>query len=239
MLNFSGFSALTYAAAVALAAITFDHLGTPEQMAALRDVVERHGVTATFFVTGERAAEDPAGVRALQDAGHEVGMHGWAHEAWSELPPDEERALATRATECHRRRDRADRRAASALRAARESEATADILGDLGYTYDASLGDRMNPVRLSPAVAQVPFVWPGVDGYWYLRDEPEEPTTVSDAWLKSLAKAELCSSRSAIRRSPASTSTGSPPSTAVVAAAQADDRIELATVGAIAARIPA
>ncbi len=218
---------------MAVAAITFDHLGTPEQMAALRDVVERHGVTSTFFVTGERAAENPGGVRALHNAGHEVGMHGWAHEAWSELDPATERELATRAT--HAIADAIGKqphgfRAPGGAR----SDATADILLELGYQYDASLGDGMTPTR--ETIVNVPFVWPGVDGYWYLRDEPADPAVVEAAWRKALGKPSLfvtiChpeitgldEARLAVLD-------------AIVAEAAATR--ELCTVGAIAARIPA
>ena len=171
-----------------LAAITFDHLGTPDQMRALREVVERHGVTSTFFVTGERAAEDPAGVRALRDAGHEIGTHGWAHEQWSELDPETERELATRATQAIADAIGGAPRGFRAPGGAR-SEATADILLELGYEYDASLGDGMNLTR--EPIPQVPFVWPGVDGYWYLRDEPADPSTVEAAWRKALGKDSL------------------------------------------------
>ena len=220
---------------MALAAITFDHLGTPEQMVALREVVERHGVSSTFFVTGERAAEDPEGVRALHDAGHEVGMHGWAHEQWSELDRDTERELALRATGAIADAIGEQPRGFRAPGGAR-SDATTDILGSLGYTYDASLGDRMQPARLSAEIVNVPFVWPGVDGYWYLRDEPENPATVEAAWRKALGADSLfltiCHPEiTGIDEGRLAALD------AIVGAAKADR--ELVTVGAIAARIPA
>ena len=168
-----------------VAAITFDHLGTAEQMSALRSVIERHGVTSTFFVTGERAAEDPSLVRALADAGHEVGMHGWAHEAWSELDAATERDLATRATQAITDALGAAPRGFRAPGGGR-SDATNDILRALGYEYDASLGAGMTPTGTD--LPNVPFVWPGVDGYWYLRDEPADPPVVEAAWRKALSK---------------------------------------------------
>ncbi len=169
----------------AVAAITFDHLGTVEQMSALRSVVERYGITCTFFVTGERAAEEPQLVRALADAGHEVGMHGWAHEQWSELDEETERALAARATHAIADAIGTPPRGFRAPGGSR-SAATYDVLRDLGYAYDASLGHGMTPTP-SP-LPNVPFVWPGVDGYWYLRDEPADPAVVEAAWRKALDK---------------------------------------------------
>ena len=35
----------------------------------------------------------------------------------------------------------------------------------------------------------MPFVWPGVDGFHYLRATPAEPAAVRDAWLAALRKA--------------------------------------------------
>ena len=84
---------------MAVACITFDHLGSHQQMAALRGAVEAHGVASTFFITGAQARADPAGAAALVAAGHEVGTHGWAHEDWAGLDRDTERVLLERATE--------------------------------------------------------------------------------------------------------------------------------------------
>ncbi len=65
---------------------------------------------------------------------------------------------------------------------------TQTILRDLGYTYDASLGHRTRPTRLASGLMQVPFVWPGVDGFHYLRDLPADPEAVRDTWMRVLAK---------------------------------------------------
>ena len=218
-----------------LAAITFDHLGTREQMDALRSVVDRHGVRSTFFVTGERAREHPHAVKALHDAGHDVGMHGWAHEQWSELDPATERDLATRATQAITNAIGTHPRGFRAPGGAR-SDATADILLELGYEYDASLGDRMHTRRLDNGLAQVPFVWPGVDGYWYLRDDPADPATVEGAWHRALAGDSLfltiCH--------PEITGIDGRRLAALDAVVEiAAATREMATVGAIAARIPA
>lgn len=167
------------------AAITFDHLGTDAEMNALRGVVEQHGIVATFFVTGEQAAARPDAVRALIDAGHEVGAHGWAHEQWSELDESTERALLARTREAL-----PDARGFRAPGGARTPR-THVLLAEFDFAYDASLGDRMQPGRLDNGTPNVPFVWPGVDGYWYLRDEPAAPADVRDAWLASVAKTDL------------------------------------------------
>ncbi len=50
--------------------------GTP----VILDVLARHGITATFFFTGEAARRDPAAVQAVRAAGHEIGAHTLFHE---------------------------------------------------------------------------------------------------------------------------------------------------------------
>ena len=48
----------------------------------------------------------------------------------------------------------------------------------------------MRPTLLPSGLAQVPFVWPGVDGFYYLaRTPPADPASVRDAWLAALDKA--------------------------------------------------
>ena len=49
--------------------------GVPRILAILADA----GVTGTFYVPGAVAAEHPATVAAIVDAGHEIGHHGYRH----------------------------------------------------------------------------------------------------------------------------------------------------------------
>src|SRR5260221_13841792 len=84
--------------AEARASFTFDHLGSAAEMSRVYDVLERHGVTSTFFLEGEHGQKRPGAVADLVGRGHELGMHGWAHEPWAALAPEEEDDLAARAT---------------------------------------------------------------------------------------------------------------------------------------------
>jgi peptidoglycan-N-acetylglucosamine deacetylase len=45
------------------------------------------GAPATFFVTGEHAAQFPSLVQQEHADGHGIGDHGWSHAALTELPP--------------------------------------------------------------------------------------------------------------------------------------------------------
>jgi peptidoglycan-N-acetylglucosamine deacetylase len=61
-------------------ALTFDDgpspLSTPKVLAELA----RHNVRATFFVLGEKAQRSPELLRSIHAAGHEIGLHGQAHD---------------------------------------------------------------------------------------------------------------------------------------------------------------
>ena len=152
-------------------------------------LLERHDVRATFFVEGWNGVHHPDAVREIVVRGHELGMHGWLHEEWGTLDPQAERDLAARATDALTRAAGVAPRGFRAPGGAR-SPHSERILLDLGYRYDASLGDGMRPTLLPSGLAQVPFVWPGVDGFYYLTSTPPAaPEVVRDAWRAALDKA--------------------------------------------------
>jgi peptidoglycan/xylan/chitin deacetylase (PgdA/CDA1 family) len=138
---------------------------------AIFDLLDRHDVRATFFVEGWNGVHHPDAVREIVARGHELGMHGWLHEEWGSLDPQAERDLAARATDALTRAAGVAPRGFRAPGGAR-SPHSERILLDLGYRYDASLGDGMRPTLLPSGLAQVPFVWPGVDGFYYLTSTP-------------------------------------------------------------------
>ncbi|MFB4306097.1 polysaccharide deacetylase [Actinomadura sp. GTD37] len=57
------------------------------------DLLDRHGIKATFFVPGHTALAYPNHVRDIQRRGHEIGHHGWAHEAAAEFDDDTQREI--------------------------------------------------------------------------------------------------------------------------------------------------
>lgn len=62
--------------------LTFDNGPHPEVTPRVLDVLERHGVTASFYVLG-RHLDTPWGLRLAErarDAGHRLGNHSWSHE---------------------------------------------------------------------------------------------------------------------------------------------------------------
>jgi len=58
-----------------LVALSFDDGPNPVYTPQVLAVLDRYGVTATFFLIGERAARHPDLVERIKAAGHEVGNH--------------------------------------------------------------------------------------------------------------------------------------------------------------------
>jgi len=60
-------------------ALTFDDGPDPEVTPLLLDLLDLHSVSATFFVTGERAARHPSIIRDILSRGHTIGNHSYHH----------------------------------------------------------------------------------------------------------------------------------------------------------------
>jgi len=103
---------------------------------------------ATFFILGWLAEKEPAMVRAIADAGHEVASHGWNHRVVTELAPDEFREEARRSREVLEELAGVP---VTGYRAPSFSivpglEWAFEVLREEGYLYDSSLF----PVRMHP-----------------------------------------------------------------------------------------
>jgi peptidoglycan/xylan/chitin deacetylase (PgdA/CDA1 family) len=245
---------------MATACFTFDNMGEAAEIGAgtrraprppgeerslavgyprLLELLERHRVRATFFLEGWNGEHHPGAVRAVVERGHELGMHGYAHETWRELDPAREAELARRATEALARAAGVRPSGFRAPGGARTAS-TEGILRALGYRYDASLGDGMTPSLLPGGLPQVPFVWPCVDGFFYLRPEPARPDEVRARWLAALERSAergglfllVCHAHVTGVDAERLAVLG-----AVLAAAQADPRVEVRTAGEVAATL--
>jgi peptidoglycan/xylan/chitin deacetylase (PgdA/CDA1 family) len=59
----------------------------------LLDTLQRHGAPAVFFTVGRLAEEYPGLITEIHARGHEIGLHGYAHEHMHRLAPAEIVAL--------------------------------------------------------------------------------------------------------------------------------------------------
>lgn len=167
--------------------VTVDHLRGPGDDRLL-ELLDEHRLRTTFFVEGRHGASHPERVADLVARGHEVGLHGWAHEAWAELDGTTAHELLVRA---------ADALTAAAgtpptgFRApgGERGVHTAALLVECGIDYDASLGEGRAPCVLPEGIVSLPFVWGHVDGAHYLGPDPATPSSVEARWLGSLDRA--------------------------------------------------
>lgn len=61
-------------------ALTFDDGPSPESTPILLDLLARHGLPATFFVVGKKAAAYPELITQILDKGHTIGNHSLKHD---------------------------------------------------------------------------------------------------------------------------------------------------------------
>ncbi len=60
-------------------ALTFDDGPNDPYTRQMMEVLDRHGVKATFFLIGRFVQQRPEIARALVEAGHAIGIHTWDH----------------------------------------------------------------------------------------------------------------------------------------------------------------
>lgn len=81
-------------------ALTFDDGPCPSTTPLVLAELERASARATFFVLGEKAERYPEVVRAIAEAGHELGVHGYRHHwLYAFLPPRDVEADVRRAVQ--------------------------------------------------------------------------------------------------------------------------------------------
>jgi peptidoglycan/xylan/chitin deacetylase (PgdA/CDA1 family) len=186
-------------AAGRLSVMTHQAYGPLTGVPRLLRILQRHGIRATFFVPGYSAERYPDVVRAIRDAGHEIGHHGYLHEPVSDLSPEAEDRVLLRGL------DALDRIAGVRPVGWRGpmwevSHATAGILTRHGFHYDSSLMDADRPYLWaagpetgSPTLVEIPIHWglddweqyvylPGLSGSGLI----ESPSKVFELWSLEL-----------------------------------------------------
>ncbi|MCA9584431.1 MAG: polysaccharide deacetylase family protein [Myxococcales bacterium] len=61
-------------------ALTFDDGPHPVHTRAVLDILEARGVTATFFVIGEKVSQHPDLTKEIVERGHRLGVHSYTHD---------------------------------------------------------------------------------------------------------------------------------------------------------------
>ncbi len=116
-------------------------------------------VNVSFFIEGWNCDIYPDTIRAIADAGHDIGLHGWRHEIWKRLDEPGQRAALSRS--------------AAAMRAlgiepqgfrppgGEGSALLPALLRAEGLSYLSDVGEA---AAVEDGIAHLPFSWRGVDG---------------------------------------------------------------------------
>jgi peptidoglycan/xylan/chitin deacetylase (PgdA/CDA1 family) len=67
-------------------------VGTPR----LLDLFRKFGLKTTWFIPGHSLETFPEQMKAVAEAGHEIGLHGYSHENPIDMTPEQEEAVLTR-----------------------------------------------------------------------------------------------------------------------------------------------
>lgn len=116
------------------------------------DLLDEHGVKATFFTLGWVADRMPEVVREITRRGHEVACKGYLHRSIQEMTPQEFRDDARRARSAI---ERATGERVIGYRAARghigiDELWALDILAEEGFAYDSSFYPRLRSAASEP-----------------------------------------------------------------------------------------
>jgi peptidoglycan/xylan/chitin deacetylase (PgdA/CDA1 family) len=65
--------------------------GIEEGLPQILELFEQEDVPATFFATGQVAAEHPRSIVSIVERGHELGCHGYSHRSFSDMDEYEAR----------------------------------------------------------------------------------------------------------------------------------------------------
>ena len=132
----------------------------------LLDWLNEYGVTATFFVLGWVAHHQPALIRRIAEAGHEIASHGYAHQHLTRMTPKafaadlyQSRAAIEDAAGGHVRGFRAP-----TFSITRRTAWAVDVLGELGFVYDSSVFAIRHDRYGVPSAPGGPYWLDGVKG---------------------------------------------------------------------------
>jgi len=135
-------------------------------------LLEKHDVSASFYVPAVAALLHPEEQRQIIGNGHEIGIHGWIHELNSHLTYENERDLMMRSLDTLETITGV-RPIGYRSPSADFSEHTLALLVELGLEYDSSLAADDDCYELElhgkpTGVVEIPFDWVRDDAVYFL-----------------------------------------------------------------------
>ncbi|GAB6859175.1 polysaccharide deacetylase family protein [Microbacterium xylanilyticum] len=154
------------------------------------DLLDRHGVTATFFVCGRDAERHDASVRSIIAAGHEVAHHGHTHTNPTELSHEEQTAEIVDGL-------RVLRGLGAKVVGYRSpswelTDHTRELLASNDFMYSSNRLDALVPYVDDDGLIEVPVSWILDDAphFWFANDTWDKTIRstreVLDVWLPEI-----------------------------------------------------
>ncbi|MER8441101.1 polysaccharide deacetylase [Mesorhizobium sp. M1312] len=121
-----------------LGRLSWGQYGSRRGMPRILELLRKYDVPASFFVPAVIAQLYSDEQRNIIGEGHEIGMHGWIHELNSELSAESERSLMMRSADIL---EKITSKRPTGIRTPSwdYSDATLQIIREMGLTYDSSL----------------------------------------------------------------------------------------------------
>jgi peptidoglycan-N-acetylglucosamine deacetylase len=155
------------------------------------ELLERRGVTATFFVPGVVAEAYPERVSAIVSAGHELGVHGYTHTSPTKLTADQEEDELARAKAVLE--GFSDAVVGYRSPSWDFSSDTLGLLERLGFRYSTNMMDDIRPyLHPGTGVVELPVQWTLDDAahFWFSAAEWTKsiaaPSQVDEIWRAEL-----------------------------------------------------
>lgn len=120
--------------------------GVHEAVRNILDMLDRVGIKATFFVPAKVMADFPDLIRGVYNKGHEIGHHGYHHERYVDLTPEEQIQIIEKSQEVFQ--EVIGTKAIGYRTPSGDwSMETAGILYDMGFQYSSSMRGDDRPYR--------------------------------------------------------------------------------------------
>lgn len=155
------------------------------------DLFEKYGIRATFFIPGEVLERFPDSCKRIQDAGHEIGHHGYLHKSPSEFSLEEEKNDLEKGLEAHQKLFRKKPKGYRAPWLG-QSIHTYQLLHQYGFEYDSSESGKDFPYFIplkKGKIFEIPTKVELVDTPYFLNFAtpgllpfPVDPDTVEKIW---------------------------------------------------------
>jgi peptidoglycan/xylan/chitin deacetylase (PgdA/CDA1 family) len=144
------------------------------------DLLEQHGIRATFFIPARNAERYPDRVRQIAEAGHEIAHHGYTHSSPTGMTRDQEEEELTKGLSILR--EFSDEVVGYRSPAWDFSANTLDLLQRHGFRYSSNFMDDLVPYRHEgTSIVELPVQWTLDDAAHFWFD--------GSSWLKKISTA--------------------------------------------------